>query len=970
MIRTMSLDLETYSEEDLKKSGAYRYAESPSFEILLLGVSVDDGPVRVYDLASGEEVPKEILQAIVDPNVTKYAFNAAFERICLSTYLRREYPEYFTSYGDYEDTVGNYLSPTSWKCDMVLAAYNGLPLSLEMVGTVLGFEKQKLREGRDLIRYFCSPCKPSVSNGGRIRNLPEHDPDRWKLFKSYNKRDVEVELSIQKRLERYPVPDSVWEEYHLDQQINDRGIAIDPVMVTKAIEIDALTKEDLTKKLQELTGLANPNSVLQMRDWLETHGLPMDSLGKKEVEQALKEAPKELAEVLTLRQQLAKSSVKKYQAMQNAKCTDQRCRGMFQFYGANRSGRWAGRLIQLQNLPKNFISDLAEARDLVKAGQFDTLQLLYENIPDLLSQLIRTAFIPKPGYKFIVADFSSIEARVLAFITGEQHTIDTFAKGEDLYCATASAMFHKPVEKHGINGELRQKGKIATLACIAEGEPVLTDRGLVPIEEVLISDKVWDGESWVRHDGVIYRGEREVITYEGLTATPDHLVWIEGEAQPVYFRIAATLGAHLLQTGDGGRAIRLGDNYQPRETMEPARESLLRPNEMQRVRKGRVADLLESYGRKVQGLSTLFEAPKDPQVARSEAHVGQAALRKSPFSRVAQLRRSWHPFRFSKRYRSWSLSHKNLWSSFPNDGDRPNQQRGKLRQRKSTLRNQRRKLRESALHGLIRVLSDLLALCQKCCDPETFQWYEQRGYYTRRRGCGILPPQELADHRRTARLYDIRNAGPHHRFTVSGKLVHNCGYGGSVGALKAMGALEMGLPEEELQPIVNSWRAANPHIVSYWWEMDAAVKQVIKKKTRVTVGCVDVYWQSGMLFIDLPSGRRLSYVKPRIGENRFGGESVTYMGLDGTKHWSRIESYGPKFVENITQAISRDLLCYSMQNLQDQYICGHIHDEVIIECPMETDAQEICDKMGESPPWLPGIILRADGYETMFYKKD
>lgn len=660
-IRKLSIDLETYSPEELKKCGVYKYAENPEFEILLFGVSVNDSEVVVYDIACGNEPPDEILEALTDNSVEKWAYNASFERVCLSVWLRRHHPGFFKGYGAPDDSVKGYLDPTGWKCSRIWGAYNGLPLSLEMIGAVLGFEQQKLKEGKDLIRYFCSPCKPTKVNGGRTRNLPKDAPDKWALFKKYNKRDVEVEMQIQKCLKNYPVPDSVWDEYHIDQLINDRGILCDTAVVENAIRIDALTKADLMRQLQRLTGLENPNSVAQMKDWLAQQGVAIDSLGKKEVAALLNEdIPEHVKQVLRLRQMLAKSSVKKYQAMQTAMCSDHRCRGMFQFYGANRSGRFAGRIVQLQNLPQNHLLDLEEARDLVKRNDYAALDLLYGNVPQVLSELIRTAFIPKPGMKFVVSDYSSIEARVLAYLAGETHTIESFARGEDLYCATASAMFHKPVVKHGINGELRQKGKIATLAC---------------------------------------------------------------------------------------------------------------------------------------------------------------------------------------------------------------------------------------------------------------------------------------------------------------------GYGGSVGALKAMGALDMGLKEEELQPIVNAWREANPHIVKYWWDVDAAVMKAVKLHLPSQVGLVYIYYQSGMLFIKLPSGRRLSYVQPRIGQNQFGNDCVTYMGID-QQHWERIESYGPKFVENIIQGVARDILCFAMKNLRDRFIVGHVHDELIIEVPMETNMQEICDIMGQTPDWMPSLLLRADGYECMFYQKD
>ena len=655
-MKTLSIDLETRSSVDIGKCGVYKYAESPDFDILLFGVSVDSGPIMVYDFACGDVIPDDILTALSDESVTKWAYNASFERVCLSVWLRRNYPQYFSTYSIKGDPVQNYLDPSSWKCTLVWAAYNGLPLGLEKVGAVLGFEEQKLKEGKELIRFFCTPSRTA----GRAWNLPEHAPDKWALFKKYNERDVQVEMQIQERLQHYPVPDAVWDEYHLDQQINDRGIMIDREMVTQALRIDELSKADLTAKMQKKTGLDNPNSVSQMKDYLIENGMVVDSLGKKDVAAMMKTAPEDLAEVLALRLQLAKSSVRKYEAMQNAVCTDGRCHGMFQFYGANRSGRWAGRLIQLQNLPQNHMEDLEQARDLVKAGDYEMLSMLYDSVPGVLSELIRTAFIPRSGYKFIVSDFSAIEARVLSHLAGEKWRADVFHNGRDIYCESASRMFGVPVEKHGQNAHLRQKGKIAELAL---------------------------------------------------------------------------------------------------------------------------------------------------------------------------------------------------------------------------------------------------------------------------------------------------------------------GYGGSVGALKAMGALDMGLTEDELQPLVTMWRESNPNIVAYWWAVDEAVKNAIQTRDLQKVGYVSFEYRSGMLFITLPSSRKLAYVKPRIDINKFGGQSVTYMGIDAQKKWSRIESHGPKFVENIVQAVSRDILAYAMRTLSYCQIVGHVHDELIIECSLDVSLNAICEQMGRTPPWLSGIELRADGYECCFYQK-
>ena len=646
-MKSISWDLETYSSVDLTKCGVYRYCESEDFEILLAAYSIDGGAVQVTDLACGEKLPQEILDALEDETVEKWSYNSQFERICLSRLLG--YP------------AGDYLAPESWRCSMVWASTLGLPRSLESVGVVLGLEKQKLTEGKDLIRYFCVPCKPTKANGGRTRNRPEHDPEKWERFKAYNLRDVETEMQIQKRLSNFPVPDTIWEEYHLDQEINDRGIGVDMELVRQAIAMDARSRERLTAAMRELTELENPNSVQQMKQWLADHGLETDTLGKKAVAELLKTAPGPLREVLSLRQQLAKSSVKKYTAMENAVCADSRAHGMFQFYGANRTGRFSGRLIQLQNLYKNTMPDLAQARALVRSGNYEALSLLYEDIPDTLSQLIRTAFVPQDGRKLIVADFSAIEARVLAWFAGEKWVLEVFEKGGDIYCETAARMFHCRVEKHGENAELRQKGKQATLSC---------------------------------------------------------------------------------------------------------------------------------------------------------------------------------------------------------------------------------------------------------------------------------------------------------------------GYGGSVGALKAMGALEAGMTEEELQPLVDSWREANPNIVRFWWDVDRAVKDCIRQRVPTETHGLHFDYRSAMLFITLPSGRRLAYVKPRIGENQFGGESVTYMGVGGTKKWERLESYGPKFVENIVQGTARDILCYAMQTLKNCSIVAHVHDEVIIEADRRMSVTAVCEQMGRTPPWAKGLKLRADGYECEFYQKD
>ena len=658
-INMITIDIETRSDKDISKCGVYAYTDTPYFDILLFAYSIDRQPVQVIDMANGEEIPENVLAALVDENVIKRAFNVNFERVCLSKYLRKNYPQYFQSYSIDEDTVGDFLNPESWHCSMIHARTLGLPSSLAEVGKVLGIEQQKMTEGKALVKFFCVPYD-TVDGVPQFHN-PKDYPDKWEIFKAYNKRDVEAELEIDRKLSRFPVPDFIWQEFYLDQEINDRGILVDMQLADKAINLDAKAKEELTAEMKRLTGVENPNSVYQLLDWLETQGYKSDSLGKTQVQELIKTAKEPVKSVLQMRLQLSKSSVKKYTAMKNTACSDNRARGMFSFYGASRTGRWAGRNVQLQNLPQNHLPDLTEARELVKYSSFEDIQMLYDDVPDTLSQLIRTAFIPRQGMKFIVADFSAVEARVIAWLAGEEWRMKAFANGEDIYCASASKMFGVPVVKHGENGHLRQKGKISELAC---------------------------------------------------------------------------------------------------------------------------------------------------------------------------------------------------------------------------------------------------------------------------------------------------------------------GFGGSVGAMKAMGADSLGLSDTELKQIVTDWREASPHITELWWAVDRAVKKAVKEKTATKTHGLLFSYEAGFLFIRLPSGRRLAYAKPYIGKNKFGGESVTYMGINAQKKWDRLESYGPKFVENCVQGIARDLLMYSMQTLSQYFIVGHIHDEMIIECPKDTKLDEICQQMAITPDWAKGLLLRADGYECSFYKKD
>lgn len=794
----ITIDIETKSDKDISKCGVYAYTDTPYFDILLFAYSIDGQSVQVVDTANGEEIPENVLAALADKNVVKRAFNCNFERVCLSKYLRGNHPQYFQSYSIDEDTVGDFLNSESWHCSMIHARTLGLPSSLAEVGKVLGIEQQKMTEGKALVKFFCVPY--DTVDGVPQFHSPTDYPDKWEIFKAYNKRDVEAELEIDRKLSRFPVPDFIWQEFYLDQEINDRGILVDMQLADKAISLDAEAKEELTVEMKRLTGVENPNSVYQLLDWLETQGYKSDSLGKAQVQELIKTAKEPVKSVLQMRLQLSKSSVKKYTAMKNTACSDNRARGMFSFYGASRTGRWAGRNVQLQNLPQNHLPDLTEAKELVKYGSFEDIQMLYDDVPDTLSQLIRTAFIPRQGMKFIVADFSAIEARVIAWLAGEEWRMKAFANGEDIYCASASKMFGVPVVKHGENGHLRQKGKVAELACIAEGQLVLTNHGLKPIERVSVSDKVWDGVKWIPHQGVIYKGKCNVISYDGLMATPDHLVWVEGRITPIPFGIAAATGSQLVSTGNGAIALQY----------------------------------------------------------------------------------SWKNHIFAN---------------------------------------------------------------EKTAD-------------------------EVFISKSQSRVYDLKNAGPNHRFTVSGKLVHNCGYGGSVGAMKAMGADSLGLSDAELKQIVTDWREASPHITELWWTVDKAVKKAIKEKTSTETHGLKFSYEAGFLFIELPSGRRLAYAKPRIGENQFGGESVTYMGINAQKKWDRLESYGPKFVENIVQGIARDLLMYSMQTLSHCFIVAHVHDEMIIEAPKDMSLEEVCQQMARTPKWAKCLILRADGYECEFYKKD
>lgn len=918
MQRTLSIDLETYSEIDIAKCGSFRYIDDESFEILLLGYAFDDEPVTVIDLTADEEVPADFLAALYDPEVTKTAWNCAFERFGLWKHF------------------GRYCPPEQWSDTMILSAVCGLPLGLGEAGKALRLEadEAKDREGKALIRYFCSPCRPTKVNGGRTRNLPQHDTDKWALFIEYNRQDVVAERTIRKRLLRWE-PDSLEHRFWcLDARINERGMRVDRELVHNAIAMDARYKAELTEQAVAISGLENPNSVAQIKQWLlEQEGIEVPSLNKKVVAEVVSQLNGERAkQFMALRARLAKSSTKKYEAMERSACADAHIKGCFQFYGANRTGRFAGRLVQLQNLPQNHMEDLAVARSLVRDNDYETVRLLYDSVSDTLSELIRTALIPEPGHRFIVADFSAIEARVIAWIAGEQWRLDVFRNGGDIYCRSASAMFKVPVEKHGINGHLRQKGKVAELACIAEGQLVLTDQGCVPIEQVTPDMKLWDGVGWVHHGGVVCNGTKEVLTYAGLTATADHIVWAEiaGAARPVHFGFAAACGAHLLQTGDGGQAIRLDGSHQPGKALESKVESLLCADQMPWVRRSSVAESEQSAGRKVQRLPDMLSTAHGTALVRKTLYRGQAAMHKPKRRQLQKLRRTRNQILLSERDSGGPVHDRKVWLTRSRTGDRPNKRQWKLRAWKSALGHTSRELSEPA--------------------PVS----------------------------RKVRVYDIKNAGPRHRFTVSNVLVHNCGYGGGVSALKAFGADKLGMTEEEMVNTVDLWRESSPRICALWRALErAAIRCVVHKTPQVSaIGGIRFEMECGILWMTLPSGRRIAYYGAEYGPSKFHRDrrALSYMGVDQkTKRWGRVETWGGKLAENVTQATARDCLRDTMLALEDAGydIRAHVHDEVIISEPRDgRTVEDVSAIMGRELPWASGLPLRGDGYACDFYMKD
>ena len=874
-MKTISLDLETYSDIDINKAGVYRYVDSPEFKVLLFAYAIDGGEVQLIDLTRGERIPKEIIDALSDPSITKWAYNASFERVALSAFLGMP--------------TGTYLDPEGWKCSMVWAATLGLPMGLAKVGEVLDLDKKKMSEGRDLIRKFCIPNKKT---GERL--MPEEAPDDWETFRRYNIRDVETEMGIQRRISAFPCSNELWQEYWTDQRINDRGVEVDLTLAKNAVEMSEVLSQDLKERMRDLTGLENPNSTAQLDLWLREHGVDMDSLGKKDVAAVIDATDDPIIkEVLQLRLQSAKSSVKKYETMLRATCTDGRARGMFQFYGAMRTGRFAGRLLQLQNLPQNHIDNIGLVRELARRGDLDALSVMFDSVPDILSQLIRTAFVAREGSRFIVADFSAIEARVIAWLAGEEWRMQAFAEGKDIYCASASAMFGVPVVKHGINGELRQKGKVAELACIAEGQLVLTNHGEKPIETVSTDDLVWDGENWVQHEGVIFKDYREVITYEGLTATRDHLVFIEGQSEPVEFGDAASSSSRLLQTGDRGVALWLGEDHISREKMERKIQPLLRADRMHRMPRETMDRTEQSNLGQVKRMPELLTAEGSTLMAGEKTDGSQTEMHQSKRLQLQKLWRQRDRVQVQVGHGSRSLHFREHRHTRQRSRIRPYKYQRPLRSGESSLCLTQREPSEQALNRSESLGLEILAVQLQRSNTQAETRVDQTADYIGRPECGSRKKEMLEANPGQTRVYDIRNAGPHHRYTVSGKLVHNCGYGGSVGALKAFGADKMGLTESEMQSIVDNWRASSPRIVQLWWDVDRAIKQTLEDGTTHRTHGLMFSLQKGILFIRLPSGRSLAYVKPRLIDGK-----ITYEGVSSNKGWARLESYGPKFVEN------------------------------------------------------------------------
>ncbi len=938
----LSIDLETFSSVPIAKAGAYKYVQSPDFEILLMAYSVDGNDPEIIDLAQDEIIPQWLYEAIRSPEYIKHAYNAGFEWYCLSKFY------------------GTLLPVNQWRDTMLHGLYCGFTAGLDATGKALGLapEKQKLTVGKSLIRYFCIPCTPTITNGQPRRNLPKHDSAKWELFKTYCKGDVITEMEIDRRLSAFPVPDEIEKQWQTDMIINARGVAVDMDLVHGALQIGNSTRENLMREAIKITGLENPNSIAQLSRWLETEMNETVTDLRKETVSALLEGQLvtgDAERMLEIRQELGKTSTKKYDAIEASICADGRVRGLLQFYGANRSGRWAGRLIQVQNLPRTYIEQLDVARTAVKKQQADTLKFCFGSVNDTLSQLIRTSFIAAPGNKLVDADFSSIEARIISWLAQENWRLEVFRTGGDIYCMSASSMFGVPVVKHGENAHLRQKGKIAELACIAEGQLVLTDKGLVPIEKVTLDMKLWDGEEWVTHEGVVYRGKKEVIEYDGLTATKNHLVWVTGESRPVRFELATSCGARLVQTGDSGQAIRLGKDYQPRKTLGREMESVLRSNPMYGVRQSAMAISRKFNKRSVKRLSKLFATKTNTEVARQTTNSSKATLRKSPRPRISELRSKRYQVQFPVNLGGWAVDSTKCVGCVSEKGIRPYRYESGLR----TAR---------------------MAVYESCCYTNVVSRdVPARNYRIGEKSCG-RETEELARYQGKVRVYDIRNAGPRQRFTVSGKLVHNCGYGGSVGALIAMGALKIGIPEEDLPDIVARWREANQRIVELWYKVENAAISTIQTGKQESVNNLifsrefDLANDLDFMTITLPSGRKLYYAHPELGVNQWDRPSINYLGVNQTtKQWTRLETYAGKLVENVVQAIARDCLAVAIERLEAAGfpVVFHVHDEVVIDCPeSQANLDKVVELMTKPISWALGLPLDADGWVGDFFKKD
>ncbi len=907
----LNIDIETYSSVDIKTSGAYKYAQSPDFEILLFAYSLNNSPVEIIDLVQGEKIPNEIIKLLNDPDCVKHAYNAAFEWWCLNQ-------------AGYETDI------EQWQCTMIQGLYCGYLAGLEQIGKALKLpqDKAKLTTGKALIKYFCVPCKSTKANGGRLRNLPHHEPEKWQIFKEYCVQDVVTEMEVLRYFEEVPVPEKEWDLWRFDILMNSEGVKIDRQMVNNALYIDEKVSNDLQEEAKKITGLSNPNSTAQLKPWLESQGLEIDNLQKGTVSELVGNTEGEVKRILEIRQELSKTSTKKYVAMREGAGSDDRVRGLLQFYGANRTGRYAGRLVQVQNLPRNYLETLDTARELVKSGDLDTLELFYGNVPDTLSQLIRTAFIPEAGKKFIVADFSAIEARVIAWLAGEEWRQSVFRTHGKIYEASASQMFGVPLEKI-VKGnkeyELRQKGKVAELACIAEGSLVLTDSGLVPIEKVKMWHKVWDGENFVKHKGVIYKGIKEVITYGGLEATEDHLIWVDGTDKPIRFGDAAASSAHLLQSGAGREAVRI---YKNNKCGKKIPKKLARAKNFRGVRKlwkNSVVLLIQFNRWQNKWVSKMFTASENTKMARSKIHSSKTEMHKPKRWKLPQLWWKRYRVQIQKYFRSWFMDDRKLWTSGKRNGTGSNRRGWSLRTGKFKMGNTSRKLSKSK------------------------------------------------------RVYDILECGPNNRFTVSDVLVHNCGYGGGVGALKAMGADKMGLSDEELQQIIHRWRASNKRIYDLWQQLGNAAAYVIENKEPVNVRGLILAYEYDFIYgldfmtIKLPSGRKLYYASPGTRLNSWNATVVTYKGVNQTtRKWETQESYGGKLTENVTQAIARDCLAESLLRVKNAGFktVMHIHDEIVAEVEKSVTVEEICDIMGQDIDWADGLLLKADGFESYYYKKD